>query len=63
MRKASPDAFDNYLGKDRAAVIAEAIETLLSEDERLVLASPTPVPDLKVITEEASSSVKRMTET
>ncbi len=40
LRKASPEAFDRHVGADRAAAIAEALEGLLSEEEKVKLKAP-----------------------
>jgi hypothetical protein len=40
LRKASPEAFDRHFGADRAAAIAEALEGLLSEEEKVKLKAP-----------------------
>lgn len=42
MRKASPEAFDAYLGADRADAIARQLESLLREDEKAELLRPLP---------------------
>ena len=41
LRKASPKAFDRHFGADRAAAIAEALEGLLSEEEKVKLKTPS----------------------
>ena len=40
LRKASPEAFDRYFGTDRATVIADVLEALLSEEEKVKLRAP-----------------------
>jgi hypothetical protein len=40
LRKASPKAFDRHIGVDRAPVIAEALEGLLSEEDKVKLKAP-----------------------
>jgi hypothetical protein len=40
-RKASPEAFDRHLGPDRATAIVEALEGLLSEEDKVKLKEPS----------------------
>jgi hypothetical protein len=40
LRKASPEAFDRHIGADRAAAIAEALEGLLSDEDKVKLKAP-----------------------
>ncbi len=40
MRQANPEAFDQYLGRDRAQELAAALRHLISEPERTVLDAP-----------------------
>lgn len=40
LRKASPEAFDRHVGADRAAAVAEALEGLLSEEDKVRLRAP-----------------------
>jgi hypothetical protein len=40
LRKASPEAFDRHIGPNRAAAIVEALEGLLSEEDKVKLKSP-----------------------
>jgi len=40
LRKASPAAFDRHVGADRAAAVAEALEGLLSEEDKAKLKAP-----------------------
>jgi hypothetical protein len=40
MRKASPEAFDRYIGADRADAIAKALEGLLDEQDKVRLKAP-----------------------
>ena len=42
MRKASPDAFDDYIGRDRARQIQDGLSKGLNSDERTLLAAPLP---------------------
>lgn len=42
MRKAFREAFDSFVGKKRAARIAAALESLLTDDERKRLAHSKP---------------------
>lgn len=42
MRKAAPDDFDAFIGEERARVIVEALENLLTRDERERLTRPQP---------------------
>ena len=44
MRKASRDAFDDFVGRERAPAIAEQIENLLSDEERTLFNKPTRAP-------------------
>lgn len=41
-RKASPEAFDGWVGRERAEHIANQLTTLLSDEERAQLAAPPP---------------------
>lgn len=40
LQKASPEAFDRHIGADRAAAIAEALNGLLSEEDKVKLKAP-----------------------
>lgn len=40
MRKASKQAFDDYIGQDRADVIATELDSLLTDEERESLKGP-----------------------
>lgn len=42
MVRASPEAFDSYLGSDRARELAAALEASISEHERAVVDAPVP---------------------
>lgn len=44
IRKASRDAFDQFVGLDRADYVARELENLLNDDERLKLSEPTHPP-------------------
>jgi hypothetical protein len=44
LRKASKQAFDSYIGPERAEVIAAELEKLISEDERELLKAPPHRP-------------------
>ena len=41
IRKASKDAFDDYIGQDRADIVTEQLESLISDDQRESLRKPT----------------------
>ena len=43
-RRAAKDAFDAYVGSDRADAIAAELERALTPEERKVLATPLPQP-------------------
>lgn len=40
MRRASQDAFDEYVGRNRAEVIASELEKLISDEDREALKDP-----------------------
>jgi hypothetical protein len=42
MRKASPEAFDDYVGRDRVEAITKALVSLLTAEEQKMLAGPLP---------------------
>lgn len=44
MRKASPAAFDAYVGQERVQQIVDALQTGLTEAERELLEAPRPSP-------------------
>lgn len=41
--KASPDAFEAFMGKEKTAQLAQELEAKLSEDERSLLETPLPL--------------------